>query len=430
MKKKILISAYALSPVKGSEFAVAWNTVTKLADHHELWVLYGMSDDHMGDTQTMRQYIIDHPLPSVHFIEVRGSWLANTINLLNKVGLGWFFYFAYYLWQKEALKTAREILKRVDIDVVHQLGPIGFREPGFLWELDKPMVWGPIGGMIFTDERLLQGKALLTRLKFRLKNSINTYQLNSGRIRTAFEKADVLFTSTQSGREIVKEKFDRDSYYLPEVGILKQMPFDRNKFKNIADGNVELVWSGSHIERKNLELCLDALAKVKATNWVLNVLGSGPLTEKLKLKSSQLNIADRIKWHGHLKREEAINVMAQSHLHIITSIAEDNTTVIFEAMSFNVPTLALNHCGMRDVICDSCGIRIDIDDRDMMVNNLAVALNGLLTNPQRLEILAKNTGICADSHSWDKRLVRLENMYNEAISLHNERKRVPEILMA
>ena len=131
MKKKILISAYAISPVRGSEYGAAWNTVINLSRQHELWVLYGMSDAHMGDTETLQQYLKDHTLPNVTFIEVKASRLANTINLLNKAGLGWFFYFAYSLWQKEALTAAQELLATVDIDVVHQLGPIGYREPGF-----------------------------------------------------------------------------------------------------------------------------------------------------------------------------------------------------------------------------------------------------------------------------------------------------------
>ena len=35
-----------------------------------------------------------------------------------------------------------------EIDLIHQLTSISFREPGFLWRLDKPFVWGPISGNV------------------------------------------------------------------------------------------------------------------------------------------------------------------------------------------------------------------------------------------------------------------------------------------
>jgi glycosyltransferase involved in cell wall biosynthesis len=113
--------------------------------------------------------------------------------------------------------------------------------------------------------------------------------------------------------------------------------------------------------------------------------------------------------------------MAQSHLHIITSIAEDNTTVVFEAMSHGVPTFTIEHCGMGDVICDKCGIKVPLDDYDVMIKTMAATLSDLLATPQILVDLAHTTLQCAEQHTWDKRLVSLNNMYKKAITLHGNR---------
>ena len=51
--KDILVLAYAISPSKGSEYAVAWNYVTAMSRYHRLTVLYGTSGEHMGDTVEM-----------------------------------------------------------------------------------------------------------------------------------------------------------------------------------------------------------------------------------------------------------------------------------------------------------------------------------------------------------------------------------------
>ncbi len=421
MKKRILISAYAISPVRGSEYGAAWNTVINLAKQHELWVLYGMSDDHMGDTQTLRNFINRTPIKNVHFVEVRANWMAMGINLLNKAGMGWFFYFAYYLWQKSALKTAREICKKVNIDVVHQLGPIGFREPGFLWKLDKPLVWGPIGGMNKVDSRLLLDKPWVTRLKFGVKNIINHIQLTySSRIARAFEQADVLIAATSSGQQTIWEKFGIESNYLSEQGIMTTPVLDESKFDG-PDQRVRLVWCGNLIERKNLSMCLDVLAGLTANNWVLHVLGSGPLSKKLQQKARYLNISDKIQWHGHAARSEAVQIISSSHLHIITSIAEDNPAVIFEALTYGVPALTINHCGMGDVICKSSGIKIAVDDYHVMVNKMRIALLSMLSDPSALYRLAQTTIVYAAEHNWDNRLSKLNSIYNSAIREHTRR---------
>ncbi|WP_184547388.1 glycosyltransferase [Mucilaginibacter sp. FT3.2] len=427
MKKRILISAYAISPVRGSEYGAAWNTVVNLASQHELWVLYGMSDDHMGDTQTMRNFIARNPMPNIHFIEVKADALANTINLLNKIGLGWFFYFAYYLWQKSALKEARELCKMVNIDVVHQLGPIGFREPGFLWKLGKPLVWGPIGGMNIADKRLLVNKPLLTRFKFSVKNFINHIQLSySGRIQRAFDRADVLIAATRAGQQTIWEKFGVESDYMSEQGIMAGPALDESKFDGI-DQRVQLVWCGNLIERKNLSMCLDALTGLPQSNWVLHVLGSGPLEKKMKQKAAELNIADKIKWHGHLPRRDAIRIMSGSHLHIITSIAEDNPAVIFETLTYGVPTLTIDHCGMGDVICSGCGFKVKMDKYPEMLAKMRAILSSRLNNPSLLADLAQTTIQRATEHSWDIRLNKLNNMYDKAVHTHAKRSLAPVI---
>lgn len=425
MKKKLLISAYAISPTRGSEYAAAWNTVTHLAVEHDLWVLYGMSDDHMGDTQTLKQYIEDNPLSGVKFIEVKAGWLAKTINLLNKAGFGWFFYFAYYLWQKQALKAAQELLKEVDIDVVHQLGPIGFREPGFLSKLGKPLVWGPIGGMKIVDQRLLAQLPFKARIKFTLKNFINKYQLRySLRIKLAFKKADVLIAATHLGQDTIKQYFNRDSYYLPEQGITGDVFPCVNKFNNTAE-QVQMVWSGTLNERKNLKMCLQALAALKTYSWKLNVLGDGPLNETLEKYAAENGMADKVVFLGHLPRKEAVRIMACSHLHIMTSIAEDNPAVIFEAMSNGVPTLTLDHCGMGDVICSKCGVKVPVDSYNNMLKRITSVINILLSNTQILADMHQTTLLCANEHRWDKRLKKLNHIYDEAIAVHRQRNGYP-----
>ncbi len=71
MKKyKILLSCYAVSPYRGSEYSVAWNYILSMSKEHELYVIYGTSGNHMGDNVEIEKYIKQNHLTNVNFIFV------------------------------------------------------------------------------------------------------------------------------------------------------------------------------------------------------------------------------------------------------------------------------------------------------------------------------------------------------------------------
>ena len=49
---------------------------------------------------------------------------------------------------------------------------IGFREPGYLWKLNKPFVWGPTNAKEAFPIAYLQGAGWKKSLFIRLKNQI------------------------------------------------------------------------------------------------------------------------------------------------------------------------------------------------------------------------------------------------------------------
>jgi len=81
-------------------------------------------------------------------------------------------------------------------------------------------------------------------------------------------------------------------------------------------------------------------------------IGQWSAERKIAAKGSELKLTNHLVWHGHIPRPDAIRIMSGAHLHIITSIAEDNPAVIFEALTYGVPTLTMDHCGMGNVICE------------------------------------------------------------------------------
>ena len=112
-----------------------------------------------------------------------------------------------------------------------------------------------------------------------------------------------------------------------------------------------------------------------------------------------------------------MKIFNRAHLHVITSVSEGNPTTIWEAMSYGVPTMSFDHCGMHDTICDKCGIRIPIAKRyDDCVSSIAHNIDVLLEYPERFYQLAKGTIECAKKYTWAKREIILNQLYDNLLS--------------
>ena len=136
---KILVSAYMCSPFKGSEAGVSWGFINALAQSHSLCVITDIAF-----REDIERWLNEHP---GQMEQVRFEYLLRYRSLFYERIWPPAYYHTYKRWQREALDLARKLHAEIGFDLAHQLTLIGFREPGYLWKLGIPFVWGPVGGM-------------------------------------------------------------------------------------------------------------------------------------------------------------------------------------------------------------------------------------------------------------------------------------------
>ena len=141
MMLKVLVNAYACSPGMGSEPGMGWNWCSHIAKHCELHII----------TEGEFRDRIESVLPTLLQGQNMHFYYLPVTERVRKMCWNqgdWRFYYYYRQWQKRALEKAREICQHQHIDIIHQLNMIGFREPGYLWQLSQqqniPFVWGPV----------------------------------------------------------------------------------------------------------------------------------------------------------------------------------------------------------------------------------------------------------------------------------------------
>src|ERR1700680_3319916 len=100
---KILVSAYACEPGKGSEPGVGWNWVMQVARFHEVWVI-----TRANNRQAIEAAGATQPGQQVHWVYVA---LPRWARLWKRGPRGVHLY--YYLWQVGAYVVAKRLHKEV-----------------------------------------------------------------------------------------------------------------------------------------------------------------------------------------------------------------------------------------------------------------------------------------------------------------------------
>ena len=124
-KLKILVSAYACAPNKGSEPGMGWNFVIGLAKFHELHVIV----EKRKWEQPINDFLEHNPglndSVTFYFIDKKRN------KPLRKIWPPSYYWF-YKKWQKKAYKLACQLDQKENFDLIHQLNMVGYREPGYL----------------------------------------------------------------------------------------------------------------------------------------------------------------------------------------------------------------------------------------------------------------------------------------------------------
>ena len=410
---RVLINAFACSPYRGSECAVGWNIPKELARLHDVTVICG---------DLKKECLNWHDLESYGFSRIPFSiaYVAPTrlITLLESLhrlpGLWFLYYAAYNLWQWRAYKKAQELHLNQAFDVVHQLNMIGYREPGYLWKLDAPFVWGPIGG---APNEPWSFRSLFTwtgRIKVGLRTLLNEVQKRlSLRARRAAKRAGKLWSVTAADEQMVRRAWGCDCGRMLEVGADASLSGSVHHMKY---GEVlRVVWSGIHTSRKALPVLLYALSKLHTEAVHVDVLGEGPETVCWQKLARKLGIDSLLTWVGRKTREEALERMRNANLLACPSIKEASSVVVLEALSIGLPVICHDACGMGTVVTDQCGIKIPLKDPETSIAGFADALQRFLVHPELEEKLSRGALARARELSWAAKASEISRGYQEAV---------------
>lgn len=405
-RPRVLLVAYAVSPRVGSECAVGWQRAVTTARAFDTWVIC----DRRYEEDIERQRAGQELPPGLHFIYLERTplelWLWR-----QPLGL---YRHGYHRWQRRACRLAAALHREIGFDLVHQVNWTGFREPGYLWQLPVPFVWGPVGGTQNCPWRFLPALGLRGAMVEGSRNLANWLQLRlSRRVRLAARRAALVLAGNSTGQRDFARAHGVSPVLLLETGV-EHVEHARGKLRQNGDRRhpLRILWSGVFEHHKGLGLLLEALGGVgPEVSFELRILGRGPLDSRWRRLARRRRVDRSCRWLGWLPYAEALEQYEWADLLVFTSLRDTSGNVILEALARGVPVVCLDHQGAGDIVTEACGIKLPVTTPAGVVADLRQAIRSLALDPARLAALARRAPERARDFLWAQNGERMAALY-------------------
>lgn len=392
-KYKILLSAYACEPNKGSEQGVGWNWAIEVAKRgHYVWVLTRENNKHFIDS-----YFRENPKPeNLNFVYYD---LPFWLRFWKKGSRGVHLY--YLLWQIAILKTGLNLHKSIKYDFVHHITFVTIHQPSFLFLLRKiPFFYGPTAGGDIIDGKLLKSFPLKLKIKEHLRH-LQCKLLIFDPLRVfMFRRTNYVFYNSELTRSFLPTKSISNSFQNLAIGV--QLP------KNIIEPNNEnvkktrLLYVGNFLYLKGLHLLLKSYSEFKLSESVeLTLIG-----KEVEIKTTDFFHINTISW---INQEDLFKMYSNFDLMVFPSLRDSGGMVVLEAMSYGLPVICLDLGGPGQIVNETCGRIISTKNKTEyeLIEDISNAIQELSSNKQLLESLSQGAIKRTSEFTWDKTVGRV-----------------------
>ncbi len=410
---KVLVEAYECSPARGHVPGSAWRIVKGLSRYHDVHVL----TEARYETE-IREFMqkIDAPdcrldfhfIPRPQLNKAKGHYSPLPIRAMLR----------YRRWLKRSFETATALCARHSFDLAHHLRADTFREPGYLWKLGLPFIWGPMGGTGRFPWSMMPVLGLRNQAAHGIKNILNMVQFRaSRRVIRAIRSARVIAQTREDSRNLLR-------IHGVDACVVHEQAADPSQclLRRLDEcAPLQIVWAGRCLELKGIPIILRALQSGDLRKQtVLHFAGDGPELLKWRRLADRLGVGNAIVWHGWLPQDQILALLHKCHIAVFPSLLEATSTFVMQALSTGLPVVCMNHCGFGDIIDDTCGIKIPVSNPGSVAAGFSRALETVMRNPLLVEQLSRGAMQRARQFSWDNAVLAISGVYEEAAGIFPE----------
>lgn len=186
--------------------------------------------------------------------------------------------------------------------------------------------------------------------------------------KATYANVDKLVVVSQSLKDSVKKNFGVDSVVVHNM--LGKEFLNKVEPYNYSNDMIRFISVGSLIERKRIDLVLNAFSRIKRSDWEYVIIGDGPQKNSLKALVRELGIEKKVKFIGKKTKSEILYELKSSDVFVLASVVETFGVVVIEAMSCGLPVIATRCGGPEYFVGKEDGVLVDVDNVECMVQKI------------------------------------------------------------
>lgn len=404
-RRTIILSAFACSPLWGSEPGVGWHWAVQLSTRHDVVALtHGYFRQHieshlaaMPAAERPRRLTFEYFTPAQFGLHPHRQLNSRLF---------------YMWWQLCARSRVRALCARQRVDLIHHLTWGTFRFATFLGGLGVPLVMGPLGGGDVAPMRLYKGLPWSVRLREALRALSLRLSRFDPMVRRALGTADLILCKTDDTRRALPGRHASRALLAceigaPEVDLQNRSGIDAEPALTGAGLRVrpfKLLFAGRLIGLKGVLLLLGTLKLLRDAGHAvqLQIAGDGPLHGVLARQTQQLGIADAVQFLGALQRQVLLRHYGQADLFVFPSLHDSSGNVVLEALSRGLPVVCLDLGGPKHYVTPDCGVVVSTQglSRSKVEQGMARAITELILDPARLRRMSDEAARHARAQNW------------------------------
>jgi len=237
-------------------------------------------------------------------------------------------------------------------------------------------------------------------------------------VRSTIARADRLIAVSDACVQALRPWFPQPFDVIPN-GVDTELYRPPAEGEGRPAGPPRILFVGRFDPRNRLDVMLDAarVLKDEGRDFVVQVVGDGPLRQRYQRQARALGVDDRVRWLGLLDRERP-RLYREATVFAAPCVLASFGVVLVEALASGTPIVCADNVGFRQVIRDGVPGRFAApgDPRD-----LAAGIAELLDDPsRRAEWGARGRRMVTERYSWTRVADRVEALYFDILAEKGE----------
>lgn len=399
--EKLLLSAFACDPTKGSESGNGWNWATGLARKG--------FEVHCITRHTSKAEIESSPKPeNLYFYYVKLSFGLERLYSASQATM----YLYYILWQWKAYRKALGLHKKKLFTLAHHVTWGSLQMGSFMYKLNIPFIFGPAGGGQVAPVSFKEyfGKHWATEEK---RNNVTKLMLKyNPACKKMLSKASTVLVSNDDTLKMAKGNGASRVYFTLDAALPHTFFPEKNILKFPVKGQLKLLWVGRFMPRKGVLLLLDVMKELKTYLGItLTVVGDGEMKEAFLSKLKEYELENTVYWKGRVPFEKVREYYADHDVFFYTSLRDSCPAQLIEAMAFGMPVVTLELHGQALIVDTDRGFKCKCDTPELAIANLKNAILELYNNPELVKQKSAGAYNFANKNKWEEKISNIVSQY-------------------